>query len=483
MANIQSGATSDILTIDPSPSNAARVTEYDPTGNTIMKQDKSSGGIVPGSTYGLPIMGSDYKTPVLTKSMSDGHLIVGDRTLILYDRGEGAAVDTNKWIQTTTTMTITQGTGTILLNAGSSFATTVGAMHTSHRFIPFISRSGAVIRIRARHTTHFNNNLIEMGFGSPTSATSTSIVNGAVWRKDGTGQYIPVVCINGSEVYGTPISNLTFTSVVPSTDFAIFEVICYNNRALFNIFKTTGELLFTQSVDIPTISTSFQQTHLQAMYRIYNSAATGTAVQLIIDDVSVWWNDFQLNKPWNQIMAGMNYSGITSPTAYTQASNYANSAAPVSATLSNTTAGYTTLGGQWQFAAVAGAETDYALFGFQVPSPYSFYITGVRISALNTGAAVATTASVLQWGIGVNSSAVSLATAAPYTPMKVVIGTQSFPVGAAVGTTANDIVWNPGTPLVCFPSRFLHIILKLPIGTATASQVIRGTVVVDGFFE
>lgn len=483
MANIQSGATADVLTIDPSPSNAARVTQYDPTGNTIMKQDKASGGIVPGSSYGLPLLAADYKTPILIKASTDGHLIVGDRTLMLYDRGEGAAVDTNKWIQTTTTMTITQGTGTILLNAGASFATTVGAMHTSHRFIPFLSRTGVAIRIRARHTAHFGNNLIEMGFGSPSTATASSIVNGAVWRKDGTGQYIPVICINGSEVYGTPISNIAFTTAVATSDFAVFEVICYNNRVQFTIFKTTGEVVAAQSVDVPTISTSFQQTHLQAMYRIYNSAATGTAVQLIIDDVSIWWNDFQLNKPWSHIMAGMNYSGITSPTAYTQASNYANSAAPVSATLANATAGYTTLGGQWQFAAVAGAETDYALFGFQVPSPYSFYLTGVRISSMNTVVAVATTATVLQWGIGVNSSTVSLATGAPYTPMKVTIGTQSFPVGATVGAVANDIVWNPGTPLVCFPSRFLHVILKMPIATATATEIFRGTVVIDGFFE
>ena len=33
------------------------------------------------------------------------------------------------------------------------------------------------------------------------------------------------------------------------------------------------------------------------------------------------------------------------------------------------------------------------------------------------------------------------------------------------------------------PGRFLHVILKCPIGTATATQIIRGTVVIDGYFE
>jgi hypothetical protein len=30
------------------------------------------------------------------------------------------------------------------------------------------------------------------------------------------------------------------------------------------------------------------------------------------------------------------------------------------------------------------------------------------------------------------------------------------------------------------PGRFLHVILKIPVGAATASQVIRGTVRIDG---
>lgn len=68
-------------------------------------------------------------------------------------------------------------------------------------------------------------------------------------------------------------------------------------------------------------------------------------------------------------MAGMGQSCVNAPDSATAGStaNYANTAAPASATLSNTAAGYTTLGGQFQFAAVAG-ETDYALFAFLVPA-------------------------------------------------------------------------------------------------------------------
>jgi hypothetical protein len=174
---------------------------------------------------------------------------------------------------------------------------------------------------------------------------------------------------------------------------------------------------------------------------------------------------------------------LVSPTTYAQFANYANSAAPANAALSNTAAGYANLGGQFQFAAVAGAETDYALFAVQIPSPKHFIFRGIRISTYNLVAAVATTATVLQWGIGFNSSAVSLATGAPYPYMRQAIGTQNFQVGAGIGAQANDVVWQPQSEIVVMPGRFLSVILKMPLATATATEIFRGTVSLDGYFE
>lgn len=37
------------------------------------------------------------------------------------------------------------------------------------------------------------------------------------------------------------------------------------------------------------------------------------------------------------------------------------------------------------------------------------------------------------------------------------------------------------TPVYCASGRFLHIILRIPVGTATASQVIAGMVSVNGY--
>jgi hypothetical protein len=356
-------------------------------------------------------------------------------------------------------------------------------MHTSHKQFPYVKKGGLIFRVRARPTAHFANNQHQLGFGTATSVTAIAVTNGAFWRKDGTGQYVPVLSIGGSEFLGNAISDATFRASIPTTDYCIFEIVLEQTRATFRILLSAGTLLNEQIIEFPASATVLQVTHLPVFYQNVNTGATGTAVQLLIDGVSVWGTDGFVGRPWSHAMAGMNYGAVTSPTAYTQLSNYANSAAPTSATLSNTAAGYSTFGGQWQFAAVAGAETDYALFGVAVPAPYDLYVTGIQIATWNMGAAVATTPTLLAWSLAINSSAVSLATGAPYTPMRVNLGSQSLPVGAAIGANVPDIVRTFQTPLHVFQSRFLHVILKMPVGTATASQIVRGTVSIDGYFE
>ncbi|MBL0304366.1 MAG: hypothetical protein IPQ23_22190 [Cytophagaceae bacterium] len=184
----------------------------------------------------------------------------------------------------------------------------------------------------------------------------------------------------------------------------------------------------------------------------------------------------------------MGNSATQAPTGTTvgQTANYANSTAPVSATLSNTAAGYTTLGGQFQFAAVAGAETDYALFAYQVPTGNTLIVRGVWIDTVNTGAAVATSPTMLQWAIAAGSSAVSLATtdgAATKSPARVGLGFQTFPIAAAIGAQATRVGVNLDSPLAVNSGEFLHIMLRMPLGTATASQVIRGICGINAYFE
>ena len=60
---------------------------------------------------------------------------------------------------------------------------------------------------------------------------------------------------------------------------------------------------------------------------------------------------------------------------------------------------------------------------------------------------------------------------------------QSFLVGAAIGQQAPTIDSRFRTPFRTDSGKYIIIALKMPFGTATASQVIRGVVQVEGYFE
>lgn len=71
-----------------------------------------------------------------------------------------------------------------------------------------------------------------------------------------------------------------------------------------------------------------------------------------------------------------------------------------------------------------------------MPVGSRFVCEGVQINSYNTLIAVATTATVLEWSMGFNSAAVSLATA---NIIRRQLGVQAFQVAAAVGQPANVI--------------------------------------------
>ena len=76
-----------------------------------------------------------------------------------------------------------------------------------------------------------------------------------------------------------------------------------------------------------------------------------------------------------------------------------------------------------------------------------------------------------------------LAASGTCAPRRIPIGTQYLPVGAVIGQNCTPIDINFDVPLVVEPSKYFHLILKMVVGTATASQIIRGTCFVNGYFE
>jgi hypothetical protein len=480
------GSALNAAQVDSTP-QAMRIIGYDPNGNAIFKADRSA--ITTGNQGGMFNLGADYKVARLIRTSSDNAMRVGDSILMLYDSVEGTAVDTNKWIQTTTTMTITQAVATgTLFNASAITTTTTGAMHTSHRRFPFIIRVPLVFRARARLTATATNTVTELGFGSPATATAAAIGDGAIWRKDSTGQILPVISIGGTEILGTPISDATFRASVATTDYCFFEIVLYDNHAKFIIYKQTGELVTEQDLDWTVLAASFQVTHLQAMMRTYNSGTAGAAHQLFVDGATVLLIDAPYDKNARTVMSGMCYNSVTSPTAYTQNANWTNSAAPTTRTLSNTAAAETTLGGLLRVNSIAGGNTDLIMFGWTNPAPYTFQCTRITIPVpLNEVVAVATTATIFTYFAAFNSSAVSLATGAPYTPMRLALpGIHTAAVALAANSLFSgatvDLALDP--PIAVQPGRFLHVCCRELVGTATATETyLWAGVSVQGFFE
>ena len=184
--------------------------------------------------------------------------------------------------------------------------------------------------------------------------------------------------------------------------------------------------------------------------------------------------------------ASLGLSLIVDPSTGNQSANYANNTAPSNAALSNTAAGYTTLGGLFQFLSPAGAETDYALFAYQVPSGHGpLFVDSVRIESVLTGNKSSTSETVLQWALAANSSAVSLATGGPNPPVRFPIGIQQAPKSASKGDafSPGPVVYSPRTPVVINPTFFFHVILRVPFGNATPNQIVRGFVNVEGYFQ
>jgi hypothetical protein len=207
------------------------------------------------------------------------------------------------------------------------------------------------------------------------------------------------------------------------------------------------------------------------------------------------------NKPWSHALVGGGGGAYQvqpgSSTSTPITANYVNNTAPVSISLSNTTqtGTYLSLGGHYLFTVPAtAAETDFIMFSFQNPvgtatlPGKTLYITSVRI-----GEAVVTTVlsahyHYLQWGIGANASALTLATVTDsVTAMayrRMTLGGQGFLAGATLGTTAPGFqVDFSSAPLICAPGNFTTIIMRDVSNAATATGAIRGNVTIIGYFE
>ena len=417
-------------------------------------------------------------------------LAVGMESLLWDDNFSHTVLNSRKYSNNLTTMTAAVAGGFLTLNTGATAASAAAASLRTYRSFPILGNFPTTIDFwfSLSLVPQAQNN-IEIGVGIPSASNVSPPTDGIYMLVDTAGALQLVANYNGTT---TTSGAITFAWTANKVYHG--EIVCHADRIeLYFDGVLIGTVLRTAA---STVGAMAQNQSGNLFARLHNAAATAGAQKLNIARWSVTLGDGLFERPWGATRIGMgdNLQSAPNSAAVAPLDNFANSAAPTSAVLSNTAAGYAKPGGQFQFAAVAGSETDYALFAYQLPTSSAatpgktMVVTGIDLDAFNMGAANATTATLLEWHVGIGSTAVSLATtdtATTRAPHRKFLGVQTFPVGAAIGARADRALSADFStaPLMVESGTFLHVILRIPAGTATASQIIRGGVSVKGYLE
>lgn len=408
---------------------------------------------------------------------------------------EGTTIAQGYIQQNLTSFTVAQASGFIVLNNGNSVTTAQGGNIRTYRTFPLFGSYSTYFEIWAREANPTATNTVSEWGAAYFSGVTVTPSDGVFFRRTGSGQLKAVANFNGVEteetITETNIPGRDGVGNFAPTECNHYTITIHNDSAEFWI-----NYALVAKIECPATQGNVSSSAaLPLAWRVYNSGAASAARRLEVGFINASLGEMLNNKLYSHAMAGSGGGAyqIQPGTASGQTANWANSAAPASATLSNTAAGYTTLGGQYQFLASATNETDWALFGYTNPAGTAtlagktLYVTEIRIGEMVVTGAATVNATTFFWAAGCGSTAVSLATAdaaATVAPRRVALGAQSFAATAAVGTIAPGFSVDFGHgPLVVPAGTFFHIILKQLNGAATASLIWRGTVTVIGYFE
>lgn len=459
----------------------------DPSGNI-----KVALPLVPGQMGGIRMFsendpGDVTGTPLLKSPETSGdfRLRVGLDSVWDDDNFNYVAQNFNKHKYTSNTLTMTWAGGFLNTNGSGVITTATGCQIQTYRHFPLQGSGGIYFeQAMALSNSPVANWTLDFGGFLPAAASTSIPLDGVYFRINSTGVF-GVVNVNGVESATsafafTPEINTVYKYNITLSDSGVEFWIDDVLQAVKERPTASGSAIYAGS--------------LPWAVRHHHTGVASGVISAKFANYTVSLTDIDNARLWAATKAGQGLSGVQygSGAPAGQTANNVNSTVPATATLSNTAAGYTTLGGRFVFAAVAGTETDFALFAFQCPTPTtsltgrSLVIRGIWIHTFNAVVAVATTPTVLEWSLAVGSSAVSLATAdaaAARSPKRIALGVQAFVVGTLAGASAQEIDVNLDAPLVVEPGAYLHVILRIPYGTATATELFRGQVGLNAYWE
>jgi hypothetical protein len=409
-------------------------------------------------------------------------LRVENDNILFNDYPTGTALNTSILTTRVTTQTVVVGSNRYELNSSGITTINTGSMIRTIRTFPWFKANALYAETALSWSLEpVANWFAEWGLFDSTSAIA-AITNGAFFRISN-NTFRGVICNNSTESY----VDLGTVPTVGGNHDTVIEM-CQGV-----VYFWVNDVL-KGKIDVPAAQFApLGLSQIQLAVRTYNGAVIpSVAIKVQVSALQVSVGGFDVNRLWPTVCAGMGRSSclIPSGAAAGQTANWTNSAAVVmiaAASLSNTATAFTGLGGQFFVGASAAADTDLLIMNYTVPVGSTLVLRGARIETANMVVAVATTAHLLQWAIGIGSSAVTLAgteDAVGVTVRRVVpMGLQTFPVGATVGSVANALDYNFDSPLVVFGGQNVSFFYKVLIGTATATQGFRGTIMVNGYFE
>jgi len=333
------------------------------------------------------------------------------------------------------------------------------------------------------------NNVMEWGFRSDTVAT-TATANGICLRMNAAGELRLVRVQNSIDIATSGI--ISQTSFQPSTRLHV--ILGFNNDMIEA--WVNGELLAT--LDVPAAAVYRGHGYVAAMNMYVmcrNTGITSLAQSINLYEWAIYENGMLQSAP-PSLLAALGYeAGPNNIVQQGQTAQWSNSAYPANASLSNTTPSHSAIGGYFNFAAVAGAATDYALFRFTNDTNIStatgggrrLVIKGFRVSMWNTGAVnSATVPTVVNFGFSVGSNQDSLAgtdSVANKSHLRTHIGSIQIPVSAVIGQLGDrELNVALTNEQVVQTGERLNINIRIVSGAATASQVIQGIITPDFYW-
>ena len=456
---------------------------YDNFGNPMGVKNRVA---MPSTIGVLPASGLDVGLLNRTVRVGEiGTLRTTSETQLWHDAFEGSTVNTF-WTQSTTTQTIAQATGVLTLNNSGITTVNTDAIITSQRQFPKYPKVGLHARYKANISANVaaNHTLVEFGFGAPAGVTAV-ISNGCFFRVTAAGNLVGVTSYNGTENVS---ATLLAQGSITTTSYYRFDIFVEDQFARFIVTDANDIPVVDFQLQIPlTAPNMWAVSHLPTFARVYvDATGGGTVVKLLLSGHDVQLMDVLANKPWNVQLSSQMRNASINPTTYAQTAS-SMTAAPATETPSNTVGGYNTLGGDFATALTVASENPLSVFAFQIPTPYTFYLTMMQFSTPFVSTTIGVTGvPVLEWLIIANCASADINTG----------GGQRFPVGLnmvytgatqAAGTfltMGGSQVWNPDVPVTCLPGTWLHIAYKVFVtSVATTPGVTRGSVYVDGYFE